>query len=109
MVRSASPTRALVESGLDNALEQLFITAEVGGLVAHHADDGTLHLGRRVEDIRLNGEQVLNIVPCLNKDRKDAALLIAGTGRHTQGYLMLNHAGATGELEVLNNFKFFEH
>ena len=59
--RNTEHFATLVEGGFDNALEELFIAAEGGGLVAHHADDGTLHLGRRIEYARLDGEQIFDV------------------------------------------------
>ena len=66
-------------------------------LVALHADDGTLHLGRRVEDGRLNGEEIFHVVPRLDEHAQDAILLVAGLRRHAQGHLVLNHARAAGD------------
>lgn len=67
----------LVEGGLDDALEEFLIATQVCHIVASHTDDGTLYLGRRIEDIWLNGEKIFNIVPRLNQDRKNAVLFIA--------------------------------
>lgn len=40
----------LVEGGLHHTLEEFLVAAQLGHLIAHHADDGALHLGRRVEN-----------------------------------------------------------
>ena len=64
---------ALVERGFDDAAEELFVATEVGDTVAGHADDGTLHLGGRVEHPRLDGEEVLHIVPGLDEDGEKEA------------------------------------
>ena len=87
---------ALAEDRLDDTLEQLFITAQVGHFVARHADDGTLHLWRRIEDAGLDGKEILHIVPRLDEDRKDAVLLVAGLGSHADGHLMLYHTRTAG-------------
>ena len=41
---------ALVEGGLHHAAEELLVATEAANSVARHADDGTLHLGRGIED-----------------------------------------------------------
>lgn len=69
---------ALVEGGLDDALEQGFVAAEARGVVAGEAYDGGAHLGRRVEDMRLDGEQVLGRVPGLDEHGEDTVCLGAG-------------------------------
>lgn len=62
----------LVEDGLHDTTEELFVTAEIGHIIARHADNSRLHLGWRIEDRGFDGEEVLNIVPRLDEDREDA-------------------------------------
>ena len=68
---------ALVEDGFYHTAEQLLIATEVCHFITGHADDGTLHLWRWIEYARLDGEQILHIVPSLNEYRQDAILLVA--------------------------------
>ena len=67
----------LVEGGFYNTLEELLVAAQTGDLVARHAYDGALHLGRRVEDGGRNGEEIFHIIPGLDEYRQDAVLLRA--------------------------------
>ena len=48
--RTAHHFAALIEGGFHHAAQQALIAATRRGLVARHADDGTLHLGRRIEN-----------------------------------------------------------
>ena len=91
---------ALVEGGLDDALEEYFVAAEVSYGIAGHADDGTLYLGRRIEYAGLDGKEVLDVVPGLNQYGKDAVLLVARLGGHADGHLVLDHTCTAGD-EVL--------
>ena len=88
---------ALTEDGLYDTTEQLFVAAQIGDLIARHADDGTLHLGRGIEDGGFDGEQVLDMIPRLDEDREDAILFVARLRGHAQGYLVLDHARAAGD------------
>jgi len=90
----------LVEGGLDHATEQLLVAPKIGNLVTCHADNGALHLGRRIEHTWLDGEEILYMIPSLNEHREDAVLLVAGLRGHAHSYLVLNHTGAAGN-EVL--------
>lgn len=56
---------SLVEPRLDDLLEEGFGAAEVGALVANEADDSALDLGGWVEDVLVDREEVLNIIPRL--------------------------------------------
>ena len=47
---------ALIEDRLDDTTEQLLVATKVGDLITRHADDGTLNLGRRIEDTGFDGE-----------------------------------------------------
>ena len=85
----------LVEHGFHNALEQVLVATEVLHIVALHADDGALHLWRRIEDRRLDGEEIFHVVPCLNEHRQDAIGLRPWQGGHAQGHLALDHPRAT--------------
>ena len=88
---------ALVEDGLHDAAEELLVAAEGVDVVARHADDGRLHLGWRVEDGGLDGEEVLDIVPRLDEHGEDAVGLRTGLGSHAQRHLVLDHARAAGD------------
>lgn len=68
---------ALIEDGLHDTAEELFVAAKVGHVITRHPNDGTLHLWRRIEDTWLNGEEILHVIPSLNQHREDAILLIA--------------------------------
>ena len=57
--------------------EQLFIAVKMVYLVTCHTDNGTLHLGWRIEDRWFHSKQIFHIIPCLNQYREDAILLIA--------------------------------
>ena len=90
----------LVESGFYDAFEKCFVAAEVGDVVACHADDGAFHLGWRVEHVFMHGEEVFHVVPSLDKHAEDAICLAAGRGGDAFGHFFLYHAGAAGD-EVL--------
>ena len=68
---------ALVKSGLDDTTEELFIAPKVGDSIARHTDNGALHFWRRIENRRLNHEEIFHIIPGLNQNGEDAILLIA--------------------------------
>jgi hypothetical protein len=87
---------ALVEDGLDDAAEELFVTAQRGHAVARHADDGALDLGRRIEDIFVDGEEIFHVVPCLNEHAQYAVGLAPRRRGHAQGDLALDHARTAG-------------
>ena len=87
---------ALVECRLDNLLEQLLVASQLLGFVAGHADDGALHLGRRIEHMFVYGEQVFHAVPGLNQYAQNAVGLVARTSRDAFGHFLLNHARAAG-------------
>lgn len=96
----------LVEDGLHDTTEELFVAAEIGHIISRHADNSRLHLGWRVEDRGLDGEEVLNIVPRLDEDREDPIGFRARLGSHAQGYLTLNHARTTrDEVAVVEHFE----
>ena len=59
----------LVKDGLHHSAEQLFIAAKVCHLVARHTNHGTLNLGRRIEDTRLDSKEIFHMVPGLNQYR----------------------------------------
>jgi len=88
---------ALVEDGLHDAAEELLVAAEGVDVVARHADDGRLHLGWRVEDGGLDGEEILDIVPRLDEHGEDAVGLRTGLGGHAQRHLMLDHSRTAGD------------
>ena len=96
----------LVEDGLHDTTEELFVAAEIGHIISRHADNSRLHLGWRVEDRGFNGEKVLDIVPRLDEDREDARGLRARLSSHAQGHLTLNHARTAGdEVAVVEHFE----
>ena len=96
----------LVEGGLNNALEEFLVAAQMGDLVARHAYDGALHLRRRVEDGGRNGEEILHVIPCLDEHRQDAVLLRAWLCGHAQGHFVLYHTRAAGyEVAVVEHFE----
>ena len=90
----------MVEGGLDNTTKELFITAKVRYIVAGHADNGTLHLGRWIKHARFDGEKILHLIPSLDENGEDAILLMTRLRGHAQGHLMLNHTSTAGN-EVL--------
>ena len=94
--RNTQHLATLVESGFYYATEQLFVATQIGYLVTRHADNGTLHLGRRIEYAWLYGKEILHIIPSLNKHRQDAILFVAWLRGHAYSHLVLNHTGATG-------------
>ena len=85
----------LVEGGLDHATEELFVAAKVSDGIACHTDDGTLYLGRRVENRGLDRKEIFHIIPRLNQYRQDAVLLIARLRGHTNRHLVLDHTRTT--------------
>ena len=97
---------ALIEDRLDDTTEQLLVATKVGDLITRHTDDGTLNLGRRIEDTGFDGEKIFDMIPSLNQHGEDAILLIARLRGHTQGYLMLDHTCATGyEVFIVEHLK----
>lgn len=64
--RVAHGLAALVEGLFDDAHEQLFVAAQVGRGVAPHFDDGGFHLRRWVEDVFVNREEIVDVVPSLH-------------------------------------------
>ena len=94
--RDAQHLTTLAEDRLDDAAEQLFVAAQVGYFITRHADDGTLYLGRRIEDAWFDGEEILHMIPCLNQYGEDAILLVARLRGHAQGHFVLDHTRATG-------------
>lgn len=96
----------LVEDGLYDTTEELFVAAKIGHIIACHADNSRLHLGWRIEDRRFDGEEIFNIVPRLDKDREDAIGLRTRLGSHAQGHLALNHTRTTrDEIAVVEHFE----
>ena len=91
---------ALVEDGFHHTTEETLVAAQVCHLITRHADDGTLYLGRGIEYARLDGKEVLHIVPGLNQYGKDAILLVAWLRGHAQRHFMLNHTRTTRD-EIL--------
>ena len=65
--RDAQHLTTLVENRLHYPLEELFIAVKMVYLVTCHADNGTLHLGGRIEDRRLHSKEILYVVPGLNQ------------------------------------------
>ena len=88
----------MIERGLDHGLEQGLVASQIGTAVACHADHGTLDLGRRIEYIFMDREEVFDVVPGLEQDTQDAVGLLAWRGSQSLGHLFLNHAGTAGNL-----------
>lgn len=96
----------LSEDGLDNPLEETLVAVEMIHAVARHADDGTLDLRWRIEDILVNLEEILHIIISLDKDTQDAIGLRPGRGGDALCHLPLDHSRATGdEILVLQHLK----
>ena len=76
--------------------EQRLIASERPGSVAAQADDRTLDLGRRIENMLVHREKVLNIIPRLQQHAQDAVIAAAGRLRQSNGHLFLYHAHAFG-------------
>ena len=91
---------ALVEDRLNHTTKQPFVTAQIRHLIACHPDNSTLHLGRRIEHVWFDGEEIFDIVPGLNQDRQDTILFVAWLRGHTKGHFMLDHTRTTGD-EIL--------
>ena len=94
--RDAQHLPTLAEDRLDDAAEQLFVAAQVSYLVARHTDNGTLHLGRRIEYTWFDGEEILHTIPGLNQYGENALLFVTRLRGHPQGHLVLNHPCTTG-------------
>ena len=88
----------LVEAYLDHLGEKGLIAGKGGHLVAAQADDGRFDLGRRIEDMLVDGEEVFDIVEGRQQDTEDAVGLAAGLGGHALGHLLLEHAHHLGNL-----------
>ena len=82
------------EGGLHHRAEEHGVAAQVGDAVAGEAHDAGLDLWRRVEDFLADGEEVFDVVPCLQEHAQYAAGLGAGGGGEPFGHLALEHAGA---------------
>ena len=52
----------LVEAGLYHLYEELLVTFQGCYVVAREPDDGRFDLGRRVEDMLVDGEEVFDVV-----------------------------------------------
>lgn len=85
----------LIEGGLYNTLEELFVASEVCNLIPGHTDNGTLYLWRRIKHRRLDGKEILYVIPCLNEHRQDTILFVARLRCHTHSHLVLDHSCAT--------------
>ena len=83
---------AMIESRLDHPVKKLYITAKICPPVAFQADDGGLHPGGRVEDLGWYPEQVFNIIPGLQKYRKNAIGLGSMGSPYPIRHLLLYHA-----------------
>ena len=81
---------ALVESRLHDKLEQLLVASQVGGFVAGHADDGTLHLWGRIEHMFVYRKEIFHLVPCLDEHAQDAVSLASRTCGDSFGHFFLD-------------------
>ena len=103
---SAHHLATLVESRLHHTAEQTLIATAVFHIVARHAHHGTLHLGRRIEHSRFDGEKIFHVIPQLHQDTQDAIRLIAWLSRKTLCHFFLNHACAAGnEVAIVEHFE----
>ena len=75
----------------------MFVASQIPGIVAGHADDGAFHLGRRVEDVFVDGEKIFNVVPRLYQHTQYAVSLAAGAGGDAFGHFFLYHACTAGD------------
>jgi len=95
---------ALVEGLLDDAHKQFLVAAQVGDGIAPHLDDRRFHLGRRVEDILMHREQVVDVVPSLHQYAQDTVGLAAFLGCHSFCHFLLHHTHHLNDL-----FLVFQH
>ena len=58
----AESLATLVEARLDHLNEEFLITFQGVYIVSRKSDDGRFHFGRRVEDMLVDGEEILDIV-----------------------------------------------
>lgn len=104
--RDAEHLATLVERDFHDALEKFLVAAERGDAISREADDGRLHLGRRIEHRGLDGEEIFHIVPRLHEYGEDAVGFRARAGGHAQGHFVLDHARATGdELAIVEHLE----
>ena len=92
--RVADHLAPLSEGGFHDFHEQRFVAGEPLDAVAAQADHRALDLGRRIENRLIDRKKILDIVPRLQKHRKDAVLLRAGRFGQPHGDLLLDHADA---------------
>ena len=78
-------------------LEERLRATELGTLVAHEADDTALDLGGRIEDVLVHGEEILDIIPCLQEDTEDTVVLVAWGRGQTLSDLTLEHPRTAGD------------
>jgi hypothetical protein len=102
----AEDLAALIESGLDKEPEERFVAREVGTLIAGEPYDGTFDFRGRREDVFVDGEEVLDMIPSLYQDAGDAVDTASVCGCESEGCFFLNHAGATRDGVPM--FKEFE-
>lgn len=82
------------EDRLYNAAKKFLITTKLRLAVACQANDSTLHLGWRIENILIHREKILNIIPCLYQHTQHSIRLCARLGCHAFSHFLLNHACA---------------
>ena len=54
----------LIEARFDHLNEELFITFQGGYVVTREANNGRFDLGRRVEDMLMDSEEIFYIIEC---------------------------------------------
>ena len=82
---------ALVETGFDYGLEEFLVATEFCAGIASQADYGRFDLRRRIECPLANREKVFDVVPGLEKHRKDTVGFAARLLGYALRHLLLNH------------------
>ena len=95
--RYAQHLTPLSEDSLYQSAEQAFVAVEMVHLITCHTYDGTLHFGRRIEHMLVNGEEIFHVIPRLNEYRQDAVGLRPGCGSHALCHFSLYHSRAAGD------------
>lgn len=97
---------ALLERLFYQPRQQGNIASHIPDTVATHADNGRLHLRRRIEHRGRHSEEILNVVPQTDEYGDDTVALSAGTSGKTLRHLTLYHTGAArNEILELQHFE----
>ena len=92
---------ALVEAGFDYLHEQPLVASELLCVVACQSDDGALDLGRRVEDVLVDGEEVFDVVEGCQQHAEYAVGLAARACGDALGHFFLEHTHHLGDAVAL--------